>query len=71
MLQFRASLDQAGRVAGLAAELGISDSQVMRMLVDRALVGPAPQLLRELRATVAEDARHLEDEIERHREHGR
>jgi nitrogen fixation protein FixH len=62
MMQFRTTLDQAGRIAGLAGELGIAESDVIRRLIDRALDQvPARQLLRELRADVAAEQARRED----------
>jgi hypothetical protein len=65
-LQFRTTLDQAGRVAGLAGELEIAESEVLRLLLDRALEGPARTLLRELRAELAEQRERIERQIEEH-----
>lgn len=53
-LQFRTSLDQAGRIAGLAGELDESEAEILRRLVDWSLA--RPKLLQELRAELASEA---------------
>ncbi len=52
MLQFRATLDLAGRIAGLAGELDASESEVCRRLVERALEAGGRTLLEELRSEI-------------------
>jgi len=59
-MQFRTTLDQAGRIAGLAGELGVSEAEVMRRLLDRALESGGRGLLRELRAEIAAEGRRGE-----------
>lgn len=73
-LQFRTTLDQAGRIAGLAGELGISESEVLRLLLDQVLDQKPAQLLRTLREELraADVTREpTEAEIERAEREGR
>jgi hypothetical protein len=71
-LQFRTSLDQAGRVAGLAGELGVAESEVLRLLLDRALDAKSAVLIRELRAELrGRQEPPTEAEIERAHAEGR
>ena len=65
-MQFRTTLDQAGRIAGLAGELEVSEGEVMRRLIDRALEQGGRQLLNQLRREVERDRREPTNaEIER------
>jgi hypothetical protein len=57
-LQFRTTLDQAGRIAGLAGELETTESDVTRRLVDRAL--DRKDLLRSLRAEIHRERQEQE-----------
>jgi hypothetical protein len=57
-LQFRTTLDQAGRIAGLSGELDVSEAEILRDLVDEMLA--RPKLLEELRGRVKERAAHRE-----------
>ncbi len=68
-LQFRTTLDQAGRVAGLAGELETTEADVLRRLLDRAL--DERGLLRSLRSEITQERRE-HDELARQvdREHG-
>jgi hypothetical protein len=63
-LQFRTTLDQAGRVAGLAGELEIAESEVLRMLLDRALDVKSTELLSALRAELGQREREREQLLE-------
>jgi hypothetical protein len=54
-VQFRTSLDQAGQVAGLAGELGISESDVWRRLAGWSLEAGSKNVLTRLRREIAEE----------------
>lgn len=54
-MNFRTTLEQAGRIAGLAGELDVTEAEVMRRLLDRALA--QRDVLRSLRAELARDSR--------------
>ena len=60
--QFRTTLDQAGRVAGLAGELGWTEAEVYRELVNMSL--ETPYLIRELRKRERRDQEELAAELE-------
>ncbi len=54
VLEFRTTLDQAGRVAGLAGELQVSEAEVLRRLLDWSLAHP--KVLGRLRGELANQA---------------
>lgn len=69
-MQFRTTLDQAGRIAGLAGELDATEAEVMRQLVDMAL--ETPRLLSVLRQRITlGHAAALQAEVERRAAHER
>jgi hypothetical protein len=72
-MQFRTTLDQAGRIAGLAGELGTSEGEVMRRLIDRALEAGGRELLAELRLEIARDRPRepTDEEVDQARAEGR
>jgi len=65
-VQFRTTFDQAGQIAGLAGELGISESDVWRRLVSWALDRGSKQVLRELRRELATEQAETERAIAEH-----
>jgi hypothetical protein len=69
-LQFRTTLDQAGRIAGLAGELEVSESEVLRLLLDQVLDQKPAPLLASLRAAVR-PVEPTEDEIDQAHAEGR
>jgi hypothetical protein len=68
MVQFRTSLDQAGQIAGLAGELDASESEVVRVLITRAI--EAGDVLRYVRRELLDqadaDVAPTEEEISAH-----
>jgi hypothetical protein len=69
-VECRTSLEQAARIAGLAGELGITESEVVRLLLERGLRGkPYEMLHRQVRAQRIEKARSrgIPEEIIRER----
>jgi hypothetical protein len=55
VLEFRTTFDQAGRVAGLAGELEVSEAEVVRRLLNWAFADH-PDALARLRAELANQA---------------
>jgi len=62
-LEFRTSLDQAGRIAGLAGELETSEAEVLRRMLNWTLSDPKVlgRLRAELQADVDERERQVRD----------
>lgn len=54
-VQFRTSLDQAGQIAGLAGELEIPESDVVRRLIAWSLDRGSSQVLRHLRKQLRDE----------------
>jgi hypothetical protein len=60
-LEFRTTFDQAGRVAGLAGELEVSEAEVMRRLLNWALADT--NVLGRLRAELVAEAERQERDL--------
>jgi len=62
-LEFRTTLDQAGRIAGLAGELDTSEAEVLRRMLDWSLTDPhvLGRLRTELQDQADEQERLLRD----------
>jgi hypothetical protein len=63
-LEFRTTFDQAGRVAGLAGELEVSEAEVMRRLVNWALADP--NVLGRLHGELQDEAASHERQVLEH-----
>jgi len=60
-LEFRTSLDQAGRIAGLAGELEVSEAEVLRRLLNWSLADP--RTLARLRHELLEADEHTQGQV--------
>ena len=54
-IQCRTTLDQAGQIAGLAGELDVTESEIMRRLLAHALEPGAGAVLKRLRGELAQE----------------